>query len=75
MVLLADPHRGADEPESGVALVDDCVSVAKVFPDHLAVHDLLWDAAVAGCRGAETKKTVRSFFLTWEATAETAPAM
>ena len=55
VVLLADAHRGADEPEAGVALVDHRVAVAKVLPDHLAVDDPLGDAAVTRCARTHTK--------------------
>lgn len=50
VVLLADPYWGANEPESGVALVNHCVSITKVFPDHLPIYDQLWNTTVTGCR-------------------------
>ena len=46
MVLLADPYRGANEPESRIALVNHCVSVAKVFSYHLPIDYLLWNTTV-----------------------------
>ncbi len=49
VVLLADPHRGANEPESRVALVNHCVSVTEVFPDNLSIYNLLWNTTVTGC--------------------------
>lgn len=62
VVLLADPHRGADEPESRVALVHHRVSVAEVLPDHLAVNDLLRNTTVTSCgavkRNRKKKNTV-----------------
>lgn len=48
VVLKADPHGRANEPEAGQTLVDDGVAVAEVLADHLAVHDALWDPTVAG---------------------------
>ena len=56
VVLLADPHWGANESESRVALVNHCVSVTKVFSDHLPIHDLLWNAAVTSCRMMQWKE-------------------
>ena len=56
VVLLANAHRGADEPEAGVALVDHCVAVAEVLPDHLAVDDPLGDAAVTRCARRHTEE-------------------
>lgn len=48
VVLEADPHGRANQPEAWQTLVDDGVAVAEVLPDHLAVHDALWDPTVAG---------------------------
>lgn len=48
VVLEADAHRRANQPEAWQTLVDDGVAIAKVLPDHLAVHDALWDPTVAG---------------------------
>lgn len=48
VVLEADPHGRANQPEARQTLVDDGVAVAEVLPDHLAVHDALWDPTVAG---------------------------
>lgn len=48
VVLLADPDRRADEAEARNALVHHRVPIAKVLADHLAIDNLLWDAAVAG---------------------------
>lgn len=56
VVLLADPHRGANEPESGVALVHHRVSVAEVLPDHLAVNDLLRNTTVTSCGAVRRNK-------------------
>lgn len=50
VILLTDAYRGANKPEPGVALVNHCVSVAKIFPNNLAIHNLLWDATVTSCR-------------------------
>lgn len=58
VVLLADPYRGANEPESRIALVNHCVSVAKVFSDHLPIDNLLWNTTVTGWRMDE--KTTHS---------------
>lgn len=58
VVLLADPHRGADEPESGVALVHHRVSVAEVLPDHLAVNDLLRNTTVTSCGAVRRNKKI-----------------
>lgn len=56
MVLLADSHRGADQLESWVALVDDRVPIAKVLPDHLPVNNVLWETTVARCGRTEGDK-------------------
>lgn len=56
VVLLADSHRGADQLESWVALVDDCVSIAKVLPDHLSINNLLRETAVTRCGRTEGEK-------------------
>jgi len=55
VVLLADAHGGADEPEARVALVHHGVPVAKVLADHLAVDDARRAAAVARCGETKTK--------------------
>lgn len=57
VVLLADPYRGANEPESRIALVNHCVSVAKVFSDHLPIDNLLWNTTVTGWRMVEKNNT------------------
>lgn len=47
VILLADAHRGANEPETWIALVNYRVPVAKVFTDHLTVHNPFRRTAVA----------------------------
>ncbi len=47
VILLADAHRGTDEPETRVALINYRIPVAEVFTDHLTVHDPFRSAAVA----------------------------
>lgn len=55
VVLLTDAHRGTNEPEPGIALVNHCVPVAKVLTDHLPIHNLLRNAAVARCKVVQEK--------------------
>lgn len=57
VVLLADSHRGSDQLEPRVALVHHRVSIAKVLPDHLPIHDLLRESAVTRCGGTEGAHT------------------
>lgn len=47
VILLADAHRGTDEPETRVALINYRIPVAEVFTDHLTVHDPFRSTAVA----------------------------
>lgn len=60
VVLLADPYWGANEPESGVALVNHRVSVAKVLPNHLPVNDLLRNTTVTSCGAVRRNKRTHS---------------
>lgn len=64
VVLLTDPYRGPNKSKPRVALVDHCVSVAKVLPDYLPVHNELWNTTVTSCKEVrkDSKQTL-SFFL------------
>lgn len=46
VVLQANPHRGAHEPEPGVALVDHCVPVAEAVAADVAIHNGVWRATM-----------------------------
>jgi hypothetical protein len=46
VVLQANSHRGAHEPEPRVALVDHCVSVAETITADMAIHNGVWRAAM-----------------------------
>lgn len=79
VVLLADPYRGANEPESRVALVNHRVSVAKILPDHLAVNDLLRNTTVSSCgavrRNKRTYNKINPFLETWHKRAIMKPSL
>lgn len=51
VVLLADAHRHADEPEAGVALVHHAAPVAVVLPIDVSVDDGLRSPTVPRCGG------------------------
>lgn len=59
MVLLADPHRHADEAEAGAALVHHAAAVVVVLPVDLPVDNGAGDAAVSGC-GRDTGESPRA---------------
>ena len=56
MVLVADPHRGADEAVARVTLVHHRIPVAIVLPNHLTVHYLLRGPTVARYRERERER-------------------
>lgn len=59
VVLLTDPYWRSDQPESRVALINHCVPVTKVLPNHLSINKWLWDTTVSGCKDRGDKHRTR----------------
>lgn len=51
MILLADAHGHADEPEASIALVHHAAPVAEVLPINLSIDDGLRSPTVSSCGG------------------------